>query len=223
MLGKSNDHIVNEKRLVEVKQLQNNYIKTLVEIMLKHTTNTDEKSMLFAFYDGVVTAYDYFHYESARVFERGSDILPSNKVIDNIQRVRDIENPNWTAFVLTVKTDGSYEIDYYNDLNPTLECSSTLLWLEYTRYHIEPASDFGKSQLQRAIKAESFKKTLNYACIKNDIEAVKEKLVNIKQSVLNKKGPDRKTPLHISCLNGNVEIVTLLYESLLSLLSRLAI
>ncbi|PGZ97169.1 hypothetical protein COE51_15055 [Bacillus pseudomycoides] len=181
--------------------------------MLKHAPSTAEKMILFAFYDGVVTTYDYFHYESASVFEHGSDILPSNEVINNIQRVRGIEKPNWTAFVLTVKTDGSYEVDYYNDLNPTLECSSALLWLEYTHYHIEPASDFGKSQLQRAIKAESFKKTLNYACIKNDIETVREKLVNIKPAALNKKGPDRKTPLHIACLNGNVEIVTLLVEA----------
>lgn len=71
--GISNNYIVIEKRLVEVKQLQNKYIKTLVGIML----------------------------------------------------------------------------------NPTLECSSALFWLEYTRYHIEPASDFGKLQLQRAIKTES--------------------------------------------------------------------
>ncbi|MDM5153698.1 ankyrin repeat domain-containing protein [Bacillus sp. DX1.1] len=193
--------------------MKNKYIETLVEIMLKHVPNAAEKSMLFAFYNGVVTAYNYFHYESTSVFSHGSEGLPYNEIMDNIQRVRDTREPNWTAFVLTVKTDGLYEIDYYDDLNPTLECSSALLWLAYTRYHIEPASDFGKSQLERAIKAESFKKTLNYACMKNDIETVKEKLVNIKPSALNKKGPDRKTPLHIACLNGNIEIVTLLVEA----------
>lgn len=181
--------------------------------MLKHIPNAAEKSMLFAFYNGIVTTYNYFHFESAKVFEHGSEGLPSNEIMDNIQRVRQAGEPRWTAFVLTVKTNGSYDIDYYDDLNPTLECSSALLWLAYTRYHIEPTSDFGKSQLQSAIKAESFKKTLNYACMRNDIETVKEKLINIKPSALNKKGPDRKTPLHITCLNGNIEIVTLLVEA----------
>ncbi|WP_243526217.1 ankyrin repeat domain-containing protein [Bacillus pseudomycoides] len=193
--------------------MENKYIQTLVDILFTHTPPIAEKSMLFAFDNGVVTTYNYFHYASAQVFEHGSEGLPSHEVMDYIPKVRSPENPSWSAFVLTVKRDGSYEVDYHDDLNPTLECSSALLWLAYTRYHIEPASDFSKSQLERAIKAESFKKTLNYACIKNDLEAVKEKLVNVKPSTLNKKGPDRRTPLHIACLNSNVEIVKLLVEA----------
>ncbi|ACP16959.1 ankyrin repeat-containing protein [Bacillus anthracis] len=148
-----------------------------------------------------------------KVFEHGSEGLPSNEIMDNIQRVRHTGESNWTAFVLTVKRNGLYEVDYYDDLNPTLESGSALLLLAYTHYHIEPTSDFSKLQLKSAIKAESFKKTLNYACMRNDIETVKEKLINIKLSTLNKKGPDRKTPLHIACLNENIEIVTLLVEA----------
>ncbi|PEZ16786.1 hypothetical protein COL11_23595 [Bacillus anthracis] len=181
--------------------------------MLKHIPNAANKSMLFAFYNGVVTTYSYFHYESMKVFEHGSERLPSNEIMDNIQRVRHTGESNWTAFVLTVKRNGLYEVDYYDDLNPTLESGSALLLLAYNHYHIEPTSDFSKSQLKSAIKAESFKKTLNYACMRNDIETVKKKLINIKLSTLNKKGPDRKTPLHIACLNENIEIVTLLVEA----------
>ncbi|HHK5551553.1 ankyrin repeat domain-containing protein [Bacillus tropicus] len=193
--------------------MKNQYIETLVEIMLKHIPNAANKSMLFAFYNGVVTTYSYFHYESMKVFEHGSERLPSNEIMDNIQRVRHTGESNWTAFVLTVKRNGLYEVDYYDDLNPTLESGSALLLLAYNHYHIEPTSDFSKSQLKSAIKAESFKKTLNYACMRNDIETVKKKLINIKLSTLNKKGPDRKTPLHIACLNENIEIVTLLVEA----------
>ncbi|AJG95257.1 ankyrin repeat domain-containing protein [Bacillus cereus group sp. BceL035] len=193
--------------------MKNQYIETLVEIMLKHIPNAANKSMLFAFYNGVVTTYSYFHYESMKVFEHGSEGLPSNEIMDNIQRVRHTGESNWTAFVLTVKRNGLYEVDYYDDLNPTLESGSALLLLAYNHYHIEPTSDFSKSQLKSAIKAESFKKTLNYACMRNDIETVKKKLINIKLSTLNKKGPDRKTPLHIACLNENIEIVTLLVEA----------
>lgn len=196
-----------------MKLLKNQYIETLVEIMLKHIPNAANKSMLFAFYNGVVTTYSYFHYESMKVFEHGSERLPSNEIMDNIQRVRHTGESNWTAFVLTVKRNGLYEVDYYDDLNPTLESGSALLLLAYNHYHIEPTSDFSKSQLKSAIKAESFKKTLNYACMRNDIETVKKKLINIKLSTLNKKGPDRKTPLHIACLNENIEIVTLLVEA----------
>ncbi len=193
--------------------MKNQYIETLVEIMLKHIPNAANKSMLFAFYNGVVTTYSYFHYESMKVFEHGSERLPSNEIMDNIQRVRHTGESNWTAFVLTVKRNGLYEVDYYDDLNPTLESGSALLLLAYNHYHIEPTSDFSKSQLKSAIKAESFKKTLNYACMRKDIETVKKKLINIKLSTLNKKGPDRKTPLHIACLNENIEIVTLLVEA----------
>ncbi len=196
-----------------MKLLKNQYIETLVEIMLKHIPNAANKSMLFAFYNGVVTTYSYFHYESMKVFEHGSERLPSNEIMDNIQRVRHTGESNWTAFVLTVKRNGLYEVDFYDDLNPTLESGSALLLLAYNHYHIEPTSDFSKSQLKSAIKAESFKKTLNYACMRNDIETVKKKLINIKLSTLNKKGPDRKTPLHIACLNENIEIVTLLVEA----------
>lgn len=53
------------------------------------------------------------------------------------------------CFVLTVKRNGLYEVDYYDDLNPTLESGSALLLLAYTHYHIEPTSDFSKLQLKR--------------------------------------------------------------------------
>lgn len=38
-----------------------------------------------------------------KVFEHGSEGLPSNEIMDNIQRVRHTGESNWTAFVLTVK------------------------------------------------------------------------------------------------------------------------
>lgn len=174
--------------------MKNQYIEILVRIMLKHIPNAANKSVLFAFYNGVVTTYSYFHYESMKVFEHGSEGLPSNEIMDNIQRVRHTGESNWTAFVLTVKRNGLYEVDYYDDLNPTLESGSALLLLAYTHYHIEPTSDFSKLQLKSAIKAESFKKTLNYACMRNDIETVKEKLINIKLSTLNKKDLIEKRP-----------------------------
>lgn len=193
--------------------MKNKYIEKLVEIMLKQMPNVAEKSMLFAFYDGIVTTYHYYHYEADGVIRHDPDDLPSDEVMDYIQQVRDNDEVTWTAFVLATHTDSTYLVDYFEDLNPILECSSALLWLEYIHYNIEPSSDFCKSQLEQAIKAEKFKKTLNYACMRNDINAVKEKLKDCKQTILNKKGPDKKTPLHIACLNGNVEIVKLLVEA----------
>ncbi|MED4401398.1 ankyrin repeat domain-containing protein [Metabacillus fastidiosus] len=190
--------------------MENRYLQSLVQIILENIPKNADKSLLFAFCNGVVTTYDYFYYEFSRAVELGSLELPSDKVMDNIQGVRDSDEAEWTAFVLAVKKDSSYEIDFYDDLNPTLECSSALRWLEYAHYNIEPASDFDKSLLQSAIKAEKFKKTLNYACYKKDISAIKEQLINIKQSKLNKKDPNRKTPLHIACLDGDAEIVKLL-------------
>ncbi|MEC2078521.1 ankyrin repeat domain-containing protein [Metabacillus fastidiosus] len=193
--------------------MENRYLESHVQIMLENIRENADKSLLFAFCNDVVTTYDYFYYEFSKAVELGSLELPSDKVMDNIQGVRDSDETEWTAFVLSVKKDGSYEVDFYDDLNPTLECSTALCWLEYAHYKIEPASDFGKSRLKSAIKAEKFKKTLNYACYKKDIDAIKEQLINIKQSKLNKKDPDRKTPLHIACLNGDAEIVKLLVEA----------
>lgn len=62
------------------------------------------------------------------------------------------------------------------------------------------------------------KDTLHAACYNQDVDLVKQRLVDIKLKALNTKrtdysNPIQGTPLHIACKNGNLEIVTLLIEA----------
>lgn len=188
----------------------NDKINKIVKIILERMTNDVTKSILFAYCDGVATTYDYFNLESEKPVLQNTD-LPRD-VMENISFFHDTNN-SWTAFALFVSKNGSFTIDYHNDLNPIISSRQALLWLEFTKYNIEPSSSFSRGQLNDAIEAESFKKTLHYACIKKDLDSVKVLLKNVKQSVLDKKVDPYGTPLHIAAQKGELEIVQLLIAS----------
>ncbi len=173
---------------------------------------TADSALLLAYCNGVATTYNYYHMERGLAIPHEYSDLPSDELMDAIQAVR--QHPaEWTAFSLSVDRNGLFTTTFYDDLNPVLECSTALLWLAYAHFQIEPDSEYTQSLLQDALKAESFKKTLNYACMKQNIAEVKSLLQQVKMSALDKKSSPGGTPLHIVCQNGNLEIAELLVAS----------
>ncbi|WP_037288617.1 ankyrin repeat domain-containing protein [Saccharibacillus sacchari] len=167
--------------------------------------------LLIAFCDPVVSSYQLYT-GSPGQYQREDPDLPGDpmKIIRHAYQKRTTE---WTGFLLASPPGAAPTLEYRNDLNPLLDAGQAIDWLAYEVYRIEPDGDWAKQRLEKALKSETFKSTLAYACIKKDTEAVLERLPKASSRELDRKVSGYGTPLHIACAHRNLELVRLLVEA----------
>lgn len=196
-----------------VKDIQLPNEMTELQSRLSDSLDTSEETrLLLGFCDKIVTTYQIYRYREGNW--ESADLLPdSREIMDAIRSMYDSGERQWTAFGLKVDKEAKTDVRFFNDLNPLLDCSQALVWVAHTYYEIEPDSDYDRKLLEKAVKGEKFKHSLLYACYRNDLELVKERLQGIREKALNQKMSGYGTALHLAVKHGNLDMAGLLLEA----------
>ncbi len=99
-------------------------------------------------------------------------------------------------------TDTLY-VPFYN---MELDSDVVIYLILNQEYGLQPSEDRHKEALKKAIKAESIKKSLVYACYLNDTDLIKERLETAKPAALDKRYQCCGTPLGLCAENNNIEM-----------------
>lgn len=186
---------------------------TELQARLTESLDTSEDArLLLGFCDQIVTTYQVYRFREGK-WESADLLQDSREVMDDVRSMYDSGDRQWTAFGLKVDKEAKTDVRFFNDLNPLLECSQALVWVAHTYYEIEPDSDYDRKLLEKAVKGEKFKQTLLYACYRNDLELVKERLQGIGEKALNQKMSGYGTALHLAVKHRNLDMAGLLLQA----------
>jgi hypothetical protein len=116
--------------------------------------------------------------------------------------------------ILCIKVEAGMRVEHclVKDTNPELFDSDVFELLIYQRYGLEPQEEERKEVLQKSLKAEKIKNTLVFACYMNDMDKIKERVVNAKQSDLDKVLKYCGIPLQFCSKHNNLEAFRLRAE-----------